>query len=245
MTLTLVGTPDDGSSRFDAIRHEDADGEYWLGRELQPFMDYSRWERFETVIKKAKASLALVHGTSAAEVAFVQVNQITHAGNLGEQARCDYRLTRFGAYLTAMAGDDTKSAVAHARVYFAIRTREAEARQMVEAARTAPELREPTTYPLVDVRVLLRQRFGVNVAVGDLTRVLRQGAVLRQDGRPAAAYSHLFWLKKNGTYEVFEHAVEPIYRLYEATKIRLEMQAQRTLPLTPPGWPELPLEDGA
>ncbi|MEU6709918.1 hypothetical protein ABZ897_00450 [Nonomuraea sp. NPDC046802] len=242
MSLTLVGTPDEGSSPFDEIRHEDADGEFWLGRELQPLMDYSRWERFETVIKKAKKSLALVHGTVAAEAAFVQVNQLTHAGNLGEQERCDYRLTRFGAYLTAMAGDDTKPAVARARVYFAIRTREAEARQMVKAAGKVPELREPTTYPLVDVRVLIRQNFGVNVAVAELTRVLRQGGVLRQDGRPSAAYSHLFWLKKNGTYEVFEHSIAPLYHIYESTKLRLEMAAQAALRMDPPGWPELPLE---
>lgn len=244
MTITLVPPPDDGSP-FDVIRHEDELGEFWLGRELRPLMDYTRWQTFETVIEKAKSSLALVHGQAVADAAFVQVSQVTQTGNLGDQARYDYRLTRFGAYLTAIAGDDTKPAVARARVYFAVRTREAEARQMLDAARPAPELKEPDTYPLVDVRVLLRQRYGVNVAVGELTRVLRQGSVLRQDGRPAAAYSHLFWLKKNGNYEIFEHAIEPIYRLYEATKIRLEMQAQAALPLNPPGWPALPLEDGA
>lgn len=113
------------------------------------------------------------------------------------------------------------------------------------AALPAPEPFEPTTYPLVDTLVLMRQRFGVRVHLADLTRVLRAGSVLRQDGRPAAAYSHLFWLKKNGTYEVFEHSIAPLYHLYESTKLRLELAAQRALPLDPPGWPELPLGEAS
>jgi hypothetical protein len=61
-----------------------------------------------------------------------------------------------------------------------------------------------------------------------------------------SGYSHLFWLKaKTGTYEVFEHSIEPLYRLYESTKMRLEIATQRALPLDPPGWPELPLGGGA
>ena len=70
--------------------------------------------------------LGLVHGPDAAEAAFTQVSQVTQAGNLGDKVRITYHLTRFGAYLVAMAGDDTKEAVARARVYFAVRTREAE-----------------------------------------------------------------------------------------------------------------------
>lgn len=110
------------------------------------------------------------------------------------------------------------------------------------AALPAPEPVEPDTYPLVDVVILMRQRFGVRVHQNELTRILRAGSVLRQDGRPHAAYSHLFWLKKNGTYEVFEHSIAPLYHIYESTKLRLEMAAQAALRMDPPGWPELPLE---
>src|SRR5690349_7632348 len=100
--------------------------EFWLGREMPPHMGYARWQTFAEVIEKAKASLAIVMGQEAADKAFVHVSEVTQAVNLGEQTRRDYELTRFGAYLTAMAGDDTKPAVAHARVYFAVRAREAE-----------------------------------------------------------------------------------------------------------------------
>lgn len=110
----------------------------------------------------------------------------------------------------------------------------------------APEVSDPKTYPMLDALVLMRQRFGVNVGLHDLTRTLRAGGVLRQDGRPMKNYMHLFWLKsETSTYEVFEHAIAPLYHLYESTKLRLQMAAQRALPIDPPGWPELPLGDAS
>lgn len=119
--LDLFGN---GRSPFDAIRREDERGEFWTGRDLQPLMQYPRWEDFAAVIKKAKASLALIQGAEVAEHHF-GIFRID-GGRWGNQRLDEYRLTRFGAYLTAMAGDDTKEAVAQARVYFAARTREAE-----------------------------------------------------------------------------------------------------------------------
>ncbi|WP_338897417.1 RhuM family protein [Streptomyces sp. TG1A-60] len=100
-------------------------------------MTYSRWEDFATVVEKAKASLALVHGDDQAAHHFAASR--SDGGRWGNQKLDDYRLTRFGAYLTAMAGDDTKEAVAQARVYFAVRTREAElgALTEIETRRTA------------------------------------------------------------------------------------------------------------
>jgi hypothetical protein len=89
-------------------------------------MEYSRWEDFATVIEKAKDSLALVQGDEQAGHHFREMPEVIPGGRWGKQTVGSYRLTRFGAYLTAMAGDDTKTAVAHARVYFAVRAREAE-----------------------------------------------------------------------------------------------------------------------
>ena len=128
----MTGLDRPTGSPFDAIRHADESGEFWVGRELQPVMDYARWHEFATVVDKAKASLALVQGPEAAEYHFGVCH--SDGGRWGNQQLDDFRLTRFAAYLTAMAGDDTKGAVARARVYFAVRTREAEVKAAAEAA---------------------------------------------------------------------------------------------------------------
>ena len=121
----LVPTGD--GSPFDQIRRTDPDGtEYWAGRDLQPLMEYAAWRAFQIVIEKARASLALVQGSEMADQNFVEMRKVS--GSRGPSG-ADYRLTRFGAYLVAMAGDDTKPAVAAARVYFAVQTRRAEVTQ--------------------------------------------------------------------------------------------------------------------
>lgn len=138
--LPASGPGSGGASPFDRIRRLDGYGrEYWSGRELQPLMHYTRWQKFQEVIERAKAALSVVEGSESADRAFQQVSQVTQAGNLGAQEKNDYHLSRFGAYLTAMAGDDTKEAVARARIYFAVRAREAElgALSMEEVHRTA------------------------------------------------------------------------------------------------------------
>ena len=39
---------------FEKIRHVDEDGhEYWEARELMPLLEYSKWENFHKVIKRA------------------------------------------------------------------------------------------------------------------------------------------------------------------------------------------------
>ncbi|MEV1079857.1 RhuM family protein [Streptomyces sp. NPDC050211] len=106
--------------------------EYWLGREMQPLMGYAQWGKFALVIERAKTSLALVQGETAAQNHFSQTGKMVPIGSGAEREVLDFRLTRFGAYLTAMAGDDTKEAVALARVYFAVRTREAETGALTE-----------------------------------------------------------------------------------------------------------------
>lgn len=133
--MTEIEIPSDGSP-FDAIRRVDEQDEHWLARDLQPLMQYAQWRDFAVVVEKAKASLALVEGGEAAASHFVEVRKINN-GRPG-RAGADYRLTRFAAYLVAMAGDDTKRAVAEARIYFAVKTRVAEAHvelDELEAAR--------------------------------------------------------------------------------------------------------------
>jgi DNA-damage-inducible protein D len=125
----LVPNPE--PSPFDAIREVDERGEYWRGRRLQPLMEYSKWDKFEAVIIKARDALVLVEGQESADYHFEKIDKVfPHVGknpsDLGGRPGKDYRLTRHAAYLVAMAGDDTKEAVARARIYFARRTEEAD-----------------------------------------------------------------------------------------------------------------------
>lgn len=109
---------------LDAIRRLDADGEHWTGRELMPLMDYRNWEDFRRIVRRAFQSAK--NSGHDAEQAF---SVIAEKGT-GGRPREDFRLTRFGAYLTAMNGDPNKPAVAAAQAYFAVKTREAEVAQV-------------------------------------------------------------------------------------------------------------------
>jgi hypothetical protein len=111
-------------SPFDALRHEDEQGEYWLARELMAPLGYEQWRRFAETIERARAAADNTGIDSS--MAFMLVVQPADAGNLGEQKRADYRLTRYAAYLVAMNGDPRKAEIAMAQTYFAVKTREAE-----------------------------------------------------------------------------------------------------------------------
>lgn len=82
-----------GPNPFDAIRRTRGDGsEYWTARELMPLQGYGKWERFASAIDRAKVAAANT-GVDVSS-AFVQVTQLPRAGNLGDQRRYDYELSR-------------------------------------------------------------------------------------------------------------------------------------------------------
>ncbi|MEU9861343.1 phage antirepressor KilAC domain-containing protein [Streptomyces sp. NPDC047971] len=118
--------------------HVDISGqERWSARDLQALMGYERWERFEDVITRAKETVEasgldpLDHFRGAAK--------LIPGGRWGKQNVADYRLTRFGAYHVALAGDGRKAEVAAAKTYFAVKTREAEVAQTPHPDITSPE----------------------------------------------------------------------------------------------------------
>lgn len=109
-----------GQSAFDQIARTDLTGEFWMGRDLMPVMDYRNWEDFRRIVERAFQSAK--NSGHDADQAF---SVVTEKGT-GGRPRGDFRLTRFAAYLVAMNGDPNKREVAAAQAYFAVKTREAE-----------------------------------------------------------------------------------------------------------------------
>ncbi|WP_239934196.1 phage antirepressor KilAC domain-containing protein [Streptomyces sp. CBG31] len=124
---TTFSTPDDntGGSPFDQIMLLDHYGEErWSARDLQVLMGYEQWRRFEEVVERA---METVHaGGLNQHDHFATSGKVMKTGRWGSQQVKDYRLTRFGAYQVALAGDGRKPEVAAAKTYFAVKTREAE-----------------------------------------------------------------------------------------------------------------------
>ncbi|MDD5892463.1 MAG: DNA damage-inducible protein D [Bacteroidales bacterium] len=98
--------------------------EIWFARDLQAVLGYSRWENFQTAIKRAVESC---HSQGInIDDHFREVTKTITLGNGGVRDVQDYMLTRYACYLIAQNGDPRKEQVAFAQSYFAVQTRKAE-----------------------------------------------------------------------------------------------------------------------
>lgn len=114
-----------GSSPFDRIMLLDHNGEErWSARDLQVLMGYEQWRQFDDVVQRAQQTVD-ASGMDSLDH-FAGARKVINGGRWGRQEVADYRLTRFGAYHVALAGDGRKPEVAAAKTYFAVKTREAE-----------------------------------------------------------------------------------------------------------------------
>lgn len=98
--------------------------EFWLARDLQSLLGYSKWSNFQNVIEKAQTSCETAgHNVSDH---FADVGKMVDLGSGSQREIEDMMLTRFACYLIAQNGDPSKEQIAFAQTYFAVQTRKAE-----------------------------------------------------------------------------------------------------------------------
>ena len=106
--------------RFEDIQQIRADGtEFWSARELAPALEYTKWENFQNVIKRAM--IACENSGHSVEDDFPEVRKIVDAGITSKPVK-DYELTRYACYLIVQNGDPRKEVIALGQTYFAIQT---------------------------------------------------------------------------------------------------------------------------
>jgi DNA-damage-inducible protein D len=110
--------------QFEAVASELEGIECWSARELQKLLGYSKWERFENVIQKAKD--ACKNAGEDINNHFPDIGKMVSIGSDAERTIKDIALTRYACYLIAQNGDSRKEEIAFAQNYFAVQTRKAE-----------------------------------------------------------------------------------------------------------------------
>ena len=110
---------------FEDIKHIDEEGkEYWYARELMPLLEYSKWENFNNVIKKAVVAYKNSNNDDLYWLPEVRKPIITGKGK--EELIIDYKLSRYICYLIVQNANPKKKMVALGQTYFAIQTRKQE-----------------------------------------------------------------------------------------------------------------------
>ena len=110
---------------FEDIKHIDDDGnEYWLARDLMPLLEYSKWENFNNVIKKA----VIAYKNSNNDISYwlPEVRKPIITGKGKREFIKDYKLSRYICYLIVQNANPKKKMVAIGQTYFAIQTRKQE-----------------------------------------------------------------------------------------------------------------------
>lgn len=132
--------------------------EYWLARDLQHLLGYTKWDNFLNVVSKAKTACEV--SDHPIEDHFADVGKMVDIGSGVRREIDDMMLTRFACYLIAQNGDPQKREIAFAQNYFAIQTRRAELieRRILESERLSA--RRKLSHTETELSSLIYQQTG-------------------------------------------------------------------------------------
>ena len=119
--------------------------EFWLARDIQFLLGYTKWDNFLNVVFKAKTACE-ISGHPVPDH-FADVGKTIAMPKGAEKEVPDIMLTRYACYLIAQNGDPKKQEIAFAQTYFAIQTRRAEIieQRLLEAERVYARKKLTTT----------------------------------------------------------------------------------------------------
>ena len=126
------------TTTFEAHAQQTEGGvEYWLARDIQHLLGYTKWDNFLNVVSKAKTACE-VSGHKVSDH-FADVGKMVDLGSGSQREVDDLMLTRYACYLIAQNGDPKKQEIAFAQTYFAVQTRRAELieQRLLEAERVS------------------------------------------------------------------------------------------------------------